>query len=150
MTAVEIEVGDDEDLIRVYARLPGQTRIFGKLVPSDFARIMHSQSGLSMFRLKFITHEAAIERFGAPHKLKGTAVAKGAVLKGIGFRFFASGLDDPHVSVRCPGCDLNVNYSNELCKKLDKTDCTFSLHAEFSYAKTLTSNKIFKIDKLIF
>lgn len=149
MTAFEINVGDDEDLIRIYTRYPNETRIFGKLLPRDFCRIMHSHSGISLWRLKYITHEVAMDRMSAGEKLKGTALTKASALKGLGFRFFANSEDDPHLSVRCPSCNLNVNYKEELCQTTDGKDCSFNLYAEYSFAKVLTKNNIFKIERAI-
>lgn len=148
MAIVEIDVGDDEDLIRIYTRYPNQTWSFGKLGPKDFCRIMRSHSGISLWRLSLITHEDAMNRMDAGEKLKGTAVTKAKRLKAFGFRFFGNGPNDPHLSVRCPGCNLNI-VRGELCEPSDGSACTFDLHAPFSHAKTLSKNDVFKIDRQI-
>lgn len=79
-------------------------------------------------------------------KLKGTALCKAKVLKDFGLRFFAKSQGDPHLSTRCVGCNLNVNYGNELCRKLDDTNCGLKLEKEHSVCKTLTNQKFFRID----
>lgn len=148
MAAVEIDVGDDEDLIRVYTRYPNQTGSFGKLLPKDFCRIMQSHSGISLWRLNLISHEGAMDRLNT-EKLKGTAVAKAKRLKDLGFKFFAITNDDPHLSVRCPGCNLNVDYGSALCEQTNGAMCSFNLHAPYSFAATLPRNNYFKIVRQI-
>jgi hypothetical protein len=148
MVLVEIEVDDDEDLIRIFTRFPNQTWSLGKLGPKDFCRIMHSHSGISLWRLNLISHEEAMNRMDAGEKLKGTAVTKAGRLKDLGFRFFGNGPNDPHLSVRCPGCNLSINYS-QLCEPSDGSVCSFALHAPTSYAKTLSRNNIFVIARQI-
>jgi len=149
MAAVEIDVGDDEDLIRIYTRYPNQIKIFEKLLPQDFCRNMHAHSGISLWRLKYISHEEAMKGMNAGDKLKGTAITKAKVLKDLGFRFFGKSSDDPHLSVRCPACNLNVNYGKELCETKDKADCSFNLYAAYSFAKTLSQKDIFQIERIV-
>lgn len=146
MPDIEIDLADDEDVIRVYTRRPDEPWSFTKLRPSDFARIMASHSGISLWRLKYTTREYAMARLGTP-KLTGTAICKAKVLKSLGMRFFGKSLQDPHVSTRCPGCDLNTNYEQEeLCEKLDGSRCAFEMHAENSMCATLLRNRIFTVD----
>lgn len=145
MAATEIGLADDEDLVRVYTRRPDEPWSFRKLRSSDFARIMASHSGISLWRLKHITSEDAMARLGTA-KLTGTAVCKAGALKALGVRFFGKSADDAHVSTRCAGCDLNTNYEQrELCAKLDGSRCGFELHAEDSMCATLLKNGIFTI-----
>lgn len=148
MPAVEINLRDEEDLIRVYTRLPRQTELFRKLLNTDFARIMHSHSGISLWRLDYCTRQHAMAQIDT-EKLKGTAIIKAKKLKDLGLRFFGSGPTDPHVSVRCVGCDLNINYRKELCKKIDGTACGFDLHAEITLCKQLRHPDYFTIDRAI-
>lgn len=149
MPATEIDLADDEDLIRVYTRRPDEPWSFKKLRSSDFARIMTSHSGISLWRLKYITREEAMARLGTT-KLTGTAICKAGTLKALGVRFFGKSLDDAHVSTRCAGCDLNTNYEQkELCAKLDGSRYGFELHAENSMCATLLKNGIFTIDSPI-
>lgn len=148
MAAVELQLEDDEDLIRVFTRYPNQTWAFGKLNPKDFARIMASHSGISLWRLKHITREEAMSKLDTP-KLKGTAIVKAKVLKQHGMRFFGGGPDDPHVSARCPGCNLNTNYGKELCQKVDGSDCGFNVEAEVSMTKTLANKRVFSLDRAV-
>lgn len=146
MPSIEIDLADDEDIIRVYTRRPDEPWSFKKLRPSDFARIMASHSGISLWRLKYTTREHAMAQLATP-KLTGTAICKAKVLKGLGLRFFGKSPQDPHLSTRCPGCDLNINYEQkEICKTLDGSRCTFELHAENSLCATLLKNRIFTID----
>ena len=146
MPATEIELADDEELVRVYTRRPDEPWAFKKLRASDFARVMASHSGISLWRLKYITRENAMAAIGTS-KLTGTAIARAKTLKELGLRFFGKSQEDPHASVRCPGCDLNTNYEQrELCKKLDGSRCGFELHAENFMCASLLKNQIFTID----
>lgn len=146
MPTIEVDLADEEDLIRVYTRRPDEPWSFKKLRSSDFARIMASHSGISLWRLKHITREEAMARLGTA-KLTGTAICKVGTLKELGLRFFGKSQDDAHVSARCPGCDLSTNYEqNQLCAKLDGSRCGFELHAENSICATLLKNGIFSID----
>jgi hypothetical protein len=145
---IELLLDDDEDLIRVFTRFPNQTWNFAKIGPKDFARIMASHSGISLWRLKHISREDAMEKLDTP-KLKGTAITKAKVLKQHGIRFFGGGPDDPHVSARCPGCNLNIDYGKELCQKADGSSCSFDLEAEISITKTLANKRVFSIDRPI-
>lgn len=141
-----MDLADEEELIRVYTRRPDEPWSFRKLRSSDFARIMASHSGISLWRLKHITREDAMARLGTA-KLTGTAVCKAGALKALGVRFFGTSTDDAHVSTRCAGCDLHTNYEQrELCAKLDGSRCGFELHAENSMCATLLKNGIFTID----
>lgn len=83
MPVIEIELEDDEDIVRVYTRIPEQTWLFGKLVAADFARIMHRHSGISLLRLKYLTRQEARNWFETP-KLKGLAICKAIALKDLG------------------------------------------------------------------
>ena len=148
MPAVEIELGDDEDIIRVYTRYPNEWRAFSKLLAKDFARIMASHSGISLWRLNYCTRDEAMAALKT-RKRTGTAISKAKVLKGLGMGFFGSKSDDAHVSARCLGCDMNINYKKELCQKLDGTDCGLKLEAEFSMCETLINKRIFNIDLAI-
>lgn len=142
--AVEIELDDEEDIIRVYTRWPDQTWALTKLGAKDFARIMATHSGISLWRLKYSTREEAMAALNT-QKLTGTAICKGKVLKDLGLRFFAKKPDDGHISARCVGCNLATNYPT-LCEKLDGSDCGLKLESEKSLAKTLSNKRIFVID----
>ena len=146
MPSIEINLDDDEDIIRVYTRRPDEPWSFKKLRSSDFARIMASHSGISLWRLKYTTREHSMAQLGTP-RLTGTAICKAKVLKDLGLRFFGKSQQDPHVSTRCPGCDLNVNYEQrEICQSLDGSGCAFELHSEKSLCAMLLKNRIFTID----
>ena len=150
MPIVEIQLEDDEDIIRVYTRFPDEEAwTFTKLRPKDFARIMGSHSGISLWRLRYCTRQFAMDQLKT-RKLTGTAICKAKTLKDLGMRFFGSRMDDPHVSARCAGCNLNVNYQQqELCQKSDSSDCGFKLEAQTSLCKTLSNKKMFTIDLAI-
>lgn len=142
---VEIELADDEDIIRVYTRRPDEIWAFSKLRASDFARIMAQHSGISLWRLKYSTREEAMAALGTG-KLTGTAVCKAKILKDLGLRFFAKNPDNGHISARCVGCNLAVNYP-ELCSKPDGADCGLKLDAADSVAKALSNKRIFVLDR---
>lgn len=146
MPVIEIELRDDEDVIRVYTRYPNEWRAFGQLRAKDFARIMSKHSGISLWRLDHCTREEAMAALKT-NKLTGTAICKARVLKELGLRFFANKPDDGHISARCPGCDMNVNYGKEICKTHDEADCGLKLEAESSLAETLS--RVFSIDSAI-
>lgn len=143
MPDIEIDLEDDEDIVRVYTRIPEQPWLFRKLVATDFARIMHAHSGISLLRLKYLSRQQARNWFDTP-KLKGLAICKAKALKDLGLRFMAKSAEDPHVSTRCPPCNLNVDY-NKLCQTNDKTDCMLDLEAAVSLSKFL-SKSVFVVD----
>jgi hypothetical protein len=73
MPDIEIEVDDDEDIIRVYHRFESETWGYAKLRKSDFARIMDVHSGLSMWQK--CTDQFAMDKYTTDKK-KGTAKIK--------------------------------------------------------------------------
>lgn len=147
---VEVLLENDEDIIRVYTRYQDdEPWTFKKLRSKDFARIMASHSGISLWRLKYCTPAHAMAQLKTK-KLTGTAICKARTLKELGLRFYGSNAEDPHVSARCVGCNLNLNYSgHELCQKVDSSDCGFKLEAAKSLCAKLANKKFFKIDLAI-
>jgi hypothetical protein len=143
MPDIEVEIDDDEDIIRVYTRPDGDTWNLTKLRQSDFARIMASHSGISLWHK--CTDQYAMERMQTT-KRKGTAVCKAKDLKELGFRFFAKSADAEHLSARCVGCDFEVDYTKGLCKRTDDAPCGFDIATnESSTSKTLANKKYFKV-----
>lgn len=138
----EIELGDDEDILRVFLRRPDETWGFAKLRKADFARYMEKHSGMSMLRLKFLKDRDEALNWFKSDKLKGLAICKVSDLKALGLRFMAGHADDKHISVRCPPCNLEVNYPT-LCKVADGGNCLINLKAEDSMCQ-----KIFKVFRL--
>ncbi len=141
---IEIQLANDEEIVRVYTRTAEQGFLFRKLVRSDFARNMNVHSGISLLRLgnKYLTRKQALNWFRTK-KLKGLAISKAQILKELGCRFFAKSADDPHVSMRCPPCNLEVEYS-KLCKSTDGKACMLDLQMKDSLSKTLS--KVFMVD----
>ncbi len=117
---------------------------------SDFARDMVRHSGISLWRLKYCgetPHEYAMSRVPTnPNKRKGTAICKGKILKDLGLKFFAHSETHAHISARCGGCNLQVDYDKGLCQILDGSACGFDIKAKgVSLSKTLSNKKIFTV-----
>lgn len=105
MPSVEVDLKPEEEVLRVFFRLPSQEESFDKIQPGDFARRMAKESGISMFRLALITPQEALAR--VPSKsLRGIAIAKADELQHLGLRFLSTSDTEPHVSVRCAPCKL--------------------------------------------
>jgi hypothetical protein len=66
---------------------------------------------------------------------------KAKQLKDLGFKFFAISKDAEHLSVRCDGCDLEVDYSKGLCKRLDGAPCGFDIVENDEPISTKLANK---------
>ena len=138
MPDIEIEVDDDEEIIRVYHRFESETWGYAQLRKSDFARIMDGHSGLSMWHK--CTDQFAMDRYTTDKK-KGTAKIKAKQLKELGFKFFAKSEDAEHLSLRCDGCDLEVDYSKGLCKRTDGSPCGFDIVENDEPTSTKLANK---------
>jgi hypothetical protein len=142
MADIEIEVADDEDedIIRVYHRFQTEPWAFSKLRGTDFARVMDGHSGLSMWHN--CTDQFAMDRYQTDKK-KGTAAM---LLKELGFKFFAKDKDAEHLSVRCAGCDLEVDYTKGLCKRADSSPCGFDIVENAAPdSKKLANKKFFNV-----
>jgi hypothetical protein len=137
-----INLDADEMLVRVFTRNPERPWFFSKLHASDFARVMTAYSGISLLRLKFLTRLEALNWFESK-KLKGLAICEAKSLQSLGLRFIAKSTTDPHVSVRCPPCNMSADYPT-LCSTTTGSECHFDLHSPMSLSKILSQS--FKID----
>jgi len=109
-----IEQPDDVELARVFFRLPSEKKSFNLLMPTDFNRRRMprspdwKESGISMFRLDKISKEEARARVPSK-KLTGLATTSAQVLQQLGYVLVWTEDNPEHVSVRCPGCNRNLN-----------------------------------------
>lgn len=146
MAVTRIALAPDEDIIRVFLRWPNESWGFAKLRKKDFARQMGNHSGMSMLRLKYLDdRQEALDWFES-EKLKGLAICKAKALIDLGLHFMASSETDKHISVRCPPCNLEVNYPT-LCKSASGDQCLIDLEA----ANTLSTQlyKLFQVDTAV-
>lgn len=131
MPLSQIQIGDDEDIVRIFLRFPSQQGSFRTLLPNDFTRKMDLQSGISLLRVGtgFLTRDQAMAWIKGS-KPRGLASCKGKVLKSLGLKFVASSASDPHLSTRCAGCDLNPAQGQApLCTRTDGQACDFKMAA---------------------
>jgi hypothetical protein len=143
MPDIEVEIDDDEDIIRVYTRKDVETWGLAQLRQADFARVMAAHSGLSMWQR--CNDQFAMDRLPTD-KRKGTAKIKAKVLKDLGLKFFAQSPTAEHLSVRCVGCNFEVDYEKGLCKRADDTPCGFDIVANSApTSKILANKKRFKV-----
>jgi len=143
----EIDLDDDEDLIRVYARYQKQKSTHSEVVVKDFARSMERHSGISVWRLSLRTRTDAINALQVPkNKVKGTLIAKAGLLKKLGIRF----VDSPgngHIAARCNNCNMETSR-DKLCQPVDGKECGLYLEAKESLCVTLSQN-CFEIDDAV-
>lgn len=133
MALEPIEIGDDEDIIRAYFRLPSQKALFASLLDNDFARLMERHSGISLWRVSagFATKEFVKDKVKRKGWLTGLASCKGKDLKAFGLTFLANPSALSHISVRCPECNLSPQQITQpLCKIDDGTDCPLNQLSE--------------------
>lgn len=121
---IEIKLDDNEQLVRIFKRGERETWGFRKLRKIDFVRNMTEHSGISLFRLKYITPTEAMARL-ITYKKKGLAAVEAKVLKEMGFKFMAEHDLDPHVSMRCSLCNLEPTSTEHkiLCKTIEGDSC---------------------------
>ena len=129
MPDIEVTPDPDEIIVRVFFRYDNEKDILFKLVGRNFARQMRNHSGISMLRLKYLSRQQAINWVPTARKLKGLAVCSAGRLLAMGFKFVASSTADPHLSARCPPCNMCVNYQ-ELCTTTGGDECTLDLYSE--------------------
>jgi hypothetical protein len=143
MPETEIPLADDEDIIRVFLRRPNEPWGFSKLRKADFARQMSNHSGMSMLRLKYLEDRQEALNWFKSDKLKGLAICKAKQMKGLGLHFMASSPTAKHISVRCPPCDVAVNYPI-LCKPETGDHCLINRRAPVMLSQQLY--EIFGLD----
>lgn len=143
MPDTEILLEDDEDIIRVFLRWPDEPWGFSKLRRSDFGRHMSNHSGISMLRLKYLEDRQEALNWFQSDKVKGLAICRAKQLKGLGLRFMAASPTGKHISVRCPLCNLGVDYPI-LCKPNIGDACCLGLKVTGSLSQKLY--KVFTVD----
>lgn len=123
MTLVEIELSDDEEVVRVFARRPSEKSKPLQVHGADFAR-RKNNSGISLWRAS--SRQEAKERWTTSWP-KGTLLCKAGPFKKLGLRFYGNHSGDNHLSTRCDDCDLSPNQFNArpLCQRKDLSSCLF-------------------------
>lgn len=147
MTAIPITLGANERIVRVYTRFPSQTNSFQTLLATDFARRLGNENGISLLRigpglLSPPQALAYVPIFGK--KKKGLAGCNQAALQGLGLIFMANSASDPHVTVRCPDCNLNPHPRPIVCAPNPNCSCGLDLLATPCLAQTLST--LFVVD----
>lgn len=146
MPLQEVQLRDDEQILRVIARPRSALRKALIIEPGDFSRRMDYMSGISLWRAR--SREAAKAAWNTTWP-KGTLICSARTLKSFGLRFFETGKED-HFTVRCDGCDLNPNQMvTPLCKRTDNQQCALVLVPTATNVSEITFIPLGLLDKLV-